>query len=315
MSTFNARTRKLASAQTIAALALAAAAGCGETEPLDETGVPSDIVYGGVGHIMPKRDPGDVTQRLVAPSASSQTLKYYGGKVIGKAKVVQVIYGTGTYMSGITGTGSGTLAGFYEAALTSSYMNILTQYNTSGTSIGKGSFASTVTITPSSSRNKSTITDANVQAEIAAQISAGKLPAPDANTIYMVNFPKGKKITMGGSSSCAGGGFCAYHNTFKSGSSEIFYGVLPDMEAGSGCDSGCGSGSAFGNQTSVASHELIETITDPEIGLATDIAAPIAWYNETYGEIGDICNGEEGSITGYTVQKEWSNSSGSCVDH
>lgn len=315
MSTYNARARKLAATQTLAALVLVAAAGCGETEPLDETGVPSDIVYGGVGHIMPKRDPGEVPQQLVAPDASTKTLKYYGGKVIAKAKVVQVIYGTGTYMSGISGSGSGTMAGFYSAVLSSSYMDMLTQYNTSGLSIGHGTFASTVQITPSSSRNKSTITDANIQAEIAAQISAGKLPAPDANTIYMVNFPKGKKITMGGSSSCAGGGFCAYHNTFKSGSSEIFYGVLPDMEAGSGCDSGCGSGSAFENQTSVASHELIETITDPEIGLATDIAAPIAWYNDMYGEIGDICNGLEGSITGYTVQKEWSNSASACVDH
>jgi hypothetical protein len=43
----------------------------------------------------------------------------------------------------------------------------------------------------------------------------------------------------------------------------------------------------------------------------------LAWYNTTYGEIGDICNGQQGSITGtdgasYVVQTEWSNTSQTC---
>jgi hypothetical protein len=51
--------------------------------------------------------------------------------------------------------------------------------------------------------------------------------------------------------------------------------------------------------------------------VATTYSSPLAWYNKTYGEIGDICNGQQGTVTGtdgvtYTVQKEWSNSKAAC---
>ena len=39
-------------------------------------------------------------------------------------------------------------------------------------------------------------------------------------------------------------------------------------------------------------------------------AAPLAWYDPTNGEIGDICNAQQGQVSGsdsvsYTVQKEF----------
>jgi subtilisin-like proprotein convertase family protein len=90
------------------------------------------------------------------------------------------------------------------------------------------------------------------------------------------------------------------------------------MQAGSGCDTGCGTGTPFANQQSVASHELIEAVTDPEIGLATVVGPPIAWYDSSFGEIGDICNAQQGTVVGgdgvtYTVQKEFSNSVNDCI--
>ena len=134
----------------------------------------------------------------------------------------------------------------------------------------------------------------------------------------MVDFPKGKKISLSGTHSCVAGGFCAYHSTFKRNGQYVFYGVLPDMSAGSGCDRGCGNGSAFANQSSVASHEMIEAVTDAEVGLATVLGKPLAWYDPNNGEIGDICNGQQGTVTGgdgktYTVQKEWSNAANACI--
>jgi hypothetical protein len=50
------------------------------------------------------------------------------------------------------------------------------------------------------------------------------------------------------------------------------------------------------------------------------IGAPLAWYDPNNGEIGDICNAQQGSIVGgngvtYTVQKEWSNAKGACIVH
>ena len=48
---------------------------------------------------------------------------------------------------------------------------------------------------------------------------------------------------------------------------------------------GCGNGTVFGNYTSVASHELIEAVTDAAVGVADKLVAPLAWYDATNGEI------------------------------
>ena len=282
------------------------AAACGGPDLSGEDS--ADIEYGSYVHKLPLGAP--------TPQASSPHLTYYGGKVIPSVKVVQVLYGSGTYASSI----STQLGQFYAGVTNSTYMDWLSEYNTSSQHIGRGTFSKKVSITPAASRDKATISDSSIQAEISAQISKGVLPAPDGNTLYMVNFPKGKTISQGGAKSCVAGGFCAYHGTFKRNSTDVFYGVLPDMSAGSGCDTGCGSGSAFANQTSVASHEMIEAVTDAEVGLATKLGPPLAWYDSANGEIGDICNGQQGAVTGgdgksYTVQKEWSNSAKACIVH
>ena len=57
--------------------------------------------------------------------------------------------------------------------------------------------------------------------------------------------------------------------------------------------------------TGTSSHELCEAITDPRPGES--------WYDDSNGEIGDICVGEAAQVAGFTVQKEWSNAKGSCV--
>ena len=263
-------------------------------------------------------------------------LTYYGGRVVSNMQVVQVLWGTGSYLSQVTFTGTPSMATFYQQVLNSSYVDWLDgDYNTvnptpwanttkTNQHIGRGSFLTQVTITPSTTAT--TVDDSTIQSELAAQISAGHLPAPtlDAagnnNTYYAVFFPHGITITQGGSSSCVAGGFCAYHGTVANvGGHEIYYGVHPDMQAGSGCDTGCGSAAtAFGNYTSVASHEMVETITDAEVGLATTNGPPLAWYDNANGEIGDICNAQQGSIVGsdgvtYTVQTEFSNSQNNCI--
>src|SRR5207253_825562 len=49
--------------------------------------------------------------------------------------------------------------------------------------------------------------------------------------------------------------------------------------------------------------------------LTQTVKRPLAWYAPagTCGEIGDICNAQQGAVAGYTVQKEWSNVAGACV--
>lgn len=295
----------------LALLPLLLLAACGGVEQADSQD-DAELTYGTYVHKLP------VGASDAAPrNTAGAHLNYYGGRVIQNAKVVQVIYGAGTYLGNITGTATPTVASFYGSVLQSSYMDWLTEYNTASPAqkIGRGTFSKKVTITPASSRNGSTISDAAIQAEISAQISAGKLPPADNNTLYMINFRKGQHITQGTSSSCVGGGFCAYHGTFKRGTQDVFYGVIPDFSPGSGCDVGCGGSTQFNNTTSVSSHEMIEAITDAEVGLATVVGKPLAWYDPANGEIGDICNGQQGSINGYTVQKEWSNQLNACIVH
>ncbi len=122
---------------------------------------------------------------------------------------------------------------------------------------------------------------------------------------------------MGGSHSCEAGGFCGYHSSFRAGRAHVRYAVLPDMSAGSGCDTGCGGGAPFAAVTSVTSHELVEAVTDPDVGLAKGLAAPLAWYDANNGEIGDICAGHDGKLHAggavWTVQKQWSNKARACV--
>jgi MYXO-CTERM domain-containing protein len=72
----------------------------------------------------------------------------------------------------------------------------------------------------------------------------------------------------------------------------------------------------------IASHELAESVTDTEIGLAQGLDAPIAWYDAVDqlaqgsggGEIGDLCDAVAGIAAGYTVQKLWSNLNNQCID-
>jgi hypothetical protein len=203
--------------------------------------------------------------------------------------------------------------------------NILDWSGNQGTNqhIGRGTAAAPVTIAPSNTATS--ITNDQIIAELQGQISSGHLPKPDGNTLFMLHFPAGMKISMpdgngGTASSCTQ--FCAYHNTTSATSSipEFYYGVIPNVTS-DGCELGCGPiGGGFNNTTSVSSHELIEAVTDAEVGLATNNAPPLAWYDPQGqdGEIGDICNGQQGTVTSskghtVTVQLEWSNTHNACV--
>jgi len=287
--------------------------------------------FQGLHHGTPWRDanatPGPVG--FAAPAGAHLT--YFGGPIISNVQVIQVLYGSGSYNPQVAGTTSPTMGNFFADITSTGLISLLQQYNTpvsggTGQTFGNGTFAGLFQIVPAAANNGSTITDTQIQSELLSQINAGHLPAPvldaqgNPNTLYMIYFPPGKTISQGGSNSCQAGGFCAYHGTTSStlNAKHVLYGVLPDMQAGSGCSTGCGTSTVFGNYTSVTSHELVEAMTDADVGIATTFAAPLAWYDMTNGEIGDICNGQQGSYTAngttYTIQLEFSNSASNCVN-
>ena len=301
-------------------------AGCGNSEStLSKRGPAEDsptkeetksaLTLGTRDHLMPMHG-------TVQPAATlTSTLLYYGGKVVPNVKVYNL-----NWSSSVTTTIKNGMPAFYAGVTNSVYFDWLSEYNTAGKNgqdgqpgsnqtIGRGTLGGTFTFSPSVT--STSITDAQIQTEISKQIASGVLPAPDDNAYYPVNFPANISITSSdGSKSCVQ--FCAYHGTFKIGNQNVYYGVLPSVESGA-CSSGCGSNAtALNNATSVASHEMIETVTDAEVGLGTTVSRPLAWYDATSGEIGDICNASQGTVLGgdgvtYTVQAEYDNATKTCI--
>ena len=293
------------------------------------------IVAKGVPRVL-SRVPGAI-EALTQPGPGGAQLLYYGGPVISNVNVVVVFWG-----SKVNTTVTGGIGGFFAAVTNSAYYDVASEYSTKGITpvvpasstnqiLGRGTLDSAHTITPSlcnTSPNPCTIYDDQIQAELQRQINAGHLPAISTdgqgipNTVYMIYFPPGISINDGTVNNPDPNGyscvqFCGYHGTGTLNSKELLYGVLPDYSPGSGCDRGCGGSTMFDNVTMVSSHELLEAATDPGVGLAATYSPPLGWYDQTNGEIGDICNQFQvtsPNAAGYSVQLVWSNVQNACAD-
>jgi hypothetical protein len=256
--------------------------------------------------IMPMRH-ASFDRAAAEPNASSVQLTYFGGPVISSVVVHAVYWGRDVAFQSH-------LNDFYGSVPNSSYLDWLSEYNTPTQRIGRGSFAGATVIQPGHTGTK--LTDADIQDELLSQMDAGNLPQADGkNDLFMIHFPPSVSIALDAKNqSCVQ--FCAYHSTLKRSDDRlVFYGVMPDL-VDTDCAQGCGGDSAQENTTAVASHEMVEAITDPAIGIAPPdgpSAAPMAWYNDTSGEIGDICNAQHGHQGSFTVQLQWSNHQRKCV--
>jgi len=248
---------------------------------------------------------------------AAKKVVYFGGPVLANVKTVAVFWS-----SRVLSTTQSQIGPFYSAIVNSTHMDWLTEYNTAtravdgrdGTQqqIGRGSHLGEITITPSIASTH--LDDKDVQSELQHQIDIGTLPKPDDNTLYMIHFPPGVSITIEGMTSCSA--FCGYHEGFKSQTyGNIFYSVLPDL--GGACSFGCGFAGGFGNVTAVASHELIEAVTDPFPTPGDSPAFPQAWNTTDGSEVGDLCASNMTRLTVgtkvYTIQQEFSNLVGGCA--
>jgi hypothetical protein len=235
---------------------------------------------------------------------------YYGGPVIGRVKVNLVFWGTG-----VAADTQAQLEAFYRGLVDSTYMDQLSEYATTvragdgregtGQTIGRGTFASAFTIVPV---NKSTrLTQADVEAELEAQIKSGALPKPDGDSYYALHFPDGYRISISFGESCSA--WFADHEVYRSKDlGNVYYAVFP-------CESG--DSSNFGTLTFAASHELGEAVSDPMSPLQNEPSAfPAAWLRADGEEIGDLCTGSRGTFTdggaSYSVNPLWLNSKNAC---
>ena len=235
---------------------------------------------------------GHAPYAAVAPAAPAK-LTYRNGPLMNAVEVFTIFWGNGwkaTPQSDMIAK----LNGFFDFILASPLVDQLSEYSTATFTIGHGRRTGSVTLTTNSPG--ASVTDSALQAFLKQQTAAATVPKPTPNTLYFIYLPPGVRVVMGGSSSCQA--FCGYHNNIGS---TVFYAVMPYP----GC-TGCAGGLApFDALTSTSSHELCEAITDPIPGQG--------WYDDTNGEIGDICAWQTKKVGSYTVQSEWSNKANACV--
>ena len=243
-----------------------------------------------------------------AAAGQSATMLYYAGPVIASVRTVAVMWGT--HVNPITVK---RIPGFLGAIANSTFVDQLAQYSThltgvngrQGTNqtIGRGTFGGEYVIKPANTARR--LSDAEVTAELQAQIAAGHLPKQDLNTLYLIYFPRSITITLGGGASCQS--FGAYHEAVSASVTpdNIFYAVEPD----------CGGG--FATQTIVSSHEFAEAVTDAIPTPGSNPAYPQAWNTSNGYEIGDLCGGTQSTLTAgktvYQVQEVFDNAHGACA--
>jgi hypothetical protein len=259
-------------------------------------------------HIMPTPSYMAKLQKL-GRGPTSGPMNYYGGTVLTAPKVVNVIWGPDVPSTTVSG-----VPAFAAALVNSTYVDQMSrEYSTKGVvainghksskqTIGRGTYIDQIQIKP---KNKNTsITDDDIQAELAFQIKKGHLPAKDLNTLYMIYFPKSVTISLDGLTSCQD--FGAYHFASidtKLSKKNTFYTVEPACTYN------------FSSITFIAAHEFAEATTDnvPTPGSFPDF--PQAWNDENGYEIGDLC-GSSGTLTAgsshWTVTQVMLNSTSHC---
>ncbi|KAJ3026783.1 UNVERIFIED_CONTAM: hypothetical protein HDU68_005087 [Siphonaria sp. JEL0065] len=172
-------------------------------------------------------------------------------------------------------------------------------------------------------KNQSKIDEMQIRPMIANLIQRNIFP-PDEDALYVFisGFDSGPNtVTTQGNRYCSV--FCGFHSDFSSAATQYnnlkFESFAPVMYSGMTCPY-CGNSNPWTALQMTISHEIAEAITDPLVSQATAVGPPVAWYNDKYGEIGDICNAMQAtsisnnpSVPNMVVQKIWSNTDQCCM--
>ena len=222
------------------------------------------------------------------------TVNYYGGALLTNVEAQAVYYGNGWNSSATAGQ-QATLDGFLKYIVNSPYTQALTN---AGYGVGSGT-ASAGVLDPVNLANGSTLQDSQIQAELQSLIDNGTIAAPDANRLYVVYVQPNVIVSQGGANSRQN--FLGYHGAFAghtaSGQAiDVHYAVI--AYPGGSVGNASNSAAAIDDLTSVASHEVAESMTDPNVNYKT-----LGWYDPARGEIGDITEQYLVRLNGYLVQE------------
>lgn len=237
--------------------------------------------------------------------SSGMDLSFYGGPVQTGASEYNILVNCAdeTCWGGMISQSQNDL-------LSSNMMSILSQYNAGGTYSAGGDYPVSYTIS-------GTLGDQDVYNILYNVITANSL-STGYGAEYHVFLAQGVQECSQAAGGCYAQQYCAYHGSSDwSDIGHVLYSVEP-YQGITGCEVSnqpSPNGVLQDSTASTLSHETFETITDPDVA-----ANNIAWYNNTGGEIGDLCAPAAGVPTGnvllgadtWEIQMEYDNNVHDC---
>lgn len=228
---------------------------------------------------------------------------YQGGPLIGHAAVETIYLGTAWTSDPSLAQTANRLDQFFAAVTNSSYLDMLSEYSTpQGGEIGRGSFTGRLDL-PQDNWMAGVITDQIVQTLLKSEIAARVIPPDNGNQLLVLFTPPNVAVYKSGEASNGYPvGFAGYHDSFVDASGKtVYYAVIPNPI---GNDRVPGL-SVADQQTTAASHELTEAITDPTLH---------SWWDDTGDattgyEIADFADPSTDTVYlgPYAVERVWSN--------
>jgi hypothetical protein len=235
------------------------------------------------------------------------TVTYHGGATLPNVEVQAMYYGSDWVTNATYSAQRSQLDGFLKSVVQSSYMDLLRH----AYFVGSGSFDSGQTLAVGLDKSQY-LDDSTIRGSLQAYIKNGALKAPDSNRLYVVFVEDNVTVSMGGGTSHTD--FLGYHGAFagtdaSGNAADIHYAVI--AYPGSGWGSTAGNGflawlDPLNDMTLVASHELAEAVTDPNVNYKA-----VGWYDDNHpnpdgtvgGEVGDLTVGQTVYLNGYAVQR------------
>ena len=294
--------------------------------------------------------PGQAAPTLVRPSCDVQgtgtsgpestscstggcgVMNYHGGPTITQTQHRFVFLNCSTQASCYSDWGNP--LGFLSDFFTSNFVHVTDQYmkpsvlKTSGRYLTSGAGAQYGNCPTSCLSEPHVLSDSQLQALVMGAVNFFSPSGGGGgyNNMYSFYLPAGQDLCFNSpnqnqcycpDANCNGGTFvfCAYHGSFDAvdvtGTTvHVIYQAMPYQNV-SGCQtSGGPNGTLTDSTNSVFSHEITETITDPDLN---------AWWRTSDGsEIGDICYLQRQNpiyLHGnkYDIQPEYSNAATDCV--
>ena len=222
---------------------------------------------------------------LLALLLATPHMTWHGGRVLEQPHFFNIYWGNywGDHLDQVSW-----FDGFTRTVAPSTELaSQVTEYSVNGQVLGASVFAGSVIVRDEPG---SLITDSDLENFIQTQIQSHTAPAVDDHIVYSVFLAPGVKIQNEDKA-------VGYHTRSDWGFHEImihFDNYVLDV--------------ASRDVAAVTySHEMAETITDPDLD---------GWYDDALGiqgEIGDVCEGHLALAGGYSIQQEWSEADGKCM--